>query len=171
MFAGNFAPRNWAFCNGQLIAISQNAALFSILGTTYGGNGTTTFALPDLRGRSPIGWGTGPGLSTVVIGEVSGVESLYVLISNLPQHAHTTMVSTAAATLTSPGASAYPAMINNANTIGRGESPTTYNGYGAAGAAGPLTSLTGGNVPLAIRNPYLGVSYIIALQGIFPSRN
>src|SRR3954466_13993392 len=89
LFGGNFAPRGWAFCNGQLLAISQNTALFSILGTTYGGNGQTTFALPNLRGRMAIGAGTGPGLGAVQLGEQGGTSSVTLTLSNLPAHAHT----------------------------------------------------------------------------------
>src|SRR5215207_9632471 len=89
MFGGNFAPRGWAFCEGQLLSIAQNTALFSILGTTYGGNGTTTFALPDLRGRVPIQPGQGPGLSPYTLGQMSGQENVTLLITNIPAHTHT----------------------------------------------------------------------------------
>src|SRR5262245_42833413 len=88
LFAGNFAPRGWAFCQGQILSIAQNTALFSILGTTYGGNGQTTFALPDLRGRVPIGTGQGPGLSNIDLGEQSGSENVTLLASNMPPHTH-----------------------------------------------------------------------------------
>src|SRR6188472_303063 len=89
MFAGNFAPRNWAFCDGQLLSIAQNTALFSILGTTYGGNGQTTFALPDFRGRVAVGTGTGPGLSNISLGEVAGEASVTLISTQMPQHNHT----------------------------------------------------------------------------------
>ena len=95
IFAGNFAPRGFALCQGQLLSISQNTALFSILGTTYGGNGTSNFALPDLQGRAPIGQGNGAGLSPITLGEFSGVNATSILISNLPQHNHLVNVSTA----------------------------------------------------------------------------
>src|SRR5271170_5673169 len=98
MFGGNFAPAGWALCNGQLLAISQYAALFSILGTTYGGNGIQTFALPNLQGRVPMHWGTGPGLTTRVIGEASGTESVLLLTSQMPQHNHLINASTTVAT-------------------------------------------------------------------------
>src|SRR4051794_10683767 len=88
MFAGNFAPRGWALCQGQLLSIAQNTALFSILGTTYGGNGQTTFALPDLRGRVPLGQGQGPGLSSYVLGEVAGNENVTLISTQMPQHNH-----------------------------------------------------------------------------------
>src|ERR1051325_7890057 len=89
LFAGNFAPRGYAFCNGQLLAISQNTALFSLLGTTYGGNGETTFALPDLRGRGPNRFGQGPGLANSVQGQIGGTENVTLLTGNLPAHNHT----------------------------------------------------------------------------------
>src|SRR5579872_6318106 len=95
LFAGNFAPRGYLLCQGQILSISQNAALFSILGTTYGGNGTTTFALPDLRGRAPIGEGNGPGLNPVSLGQASGSNSVSILSNNMPIHNHLIGVSTA----------------------------------------------------------------------------
>src|SRR3978361_2054148 len=98
MFAGNFAPRNYAFCSGQLLSIAQNTALFSILGTTYGGNGQTTFGLPDMRSRSPLHWGQGPGLSSVSLGEVSGTESVTLTSGQLPVHTHALLASTNDAT-------------------------------------------------------------------------
>src|SRR4051812_4210500 len=94
MFAGNFAPRGWAFCNGQILSIAQNTALFSLLGTTYGGNGQTTFSLPDFRGRSPVGTGQGPGLATIDLGEVSGAEAVTLLTTQMPVHTHTAAVGT-----------------------------------------------------------------------------
>src|SRR4051812_19628298 len=93
IFAGNFAPRGWAFCNGQILSIAQNTALFSLLGTTYGGNGQTTFALPDLRGRVPIGVGQGPGLSSISLGEVGGTENVTLLTTQMPMHDHTATVT------------------------------------------------------------------------------
>lgn len=93
LFAGTFAPRGWAFCQGQILSISQNTALFSLLGTTYGGNGQTTFALPDLRGRAPIGTGQGPGLSSISLGQMAGTENVTLLITQLPAHTHTVTVN------------------------------------------------------------------------------
>ena len=97
-FSFNFAPKGWAMCNGQLLAINQNAALFSLLGTTYGGNGVTNFALPDLRSRTPIHWGQGPGLANVVLGQVGGEESHTLTLTELPAHNHSFTASTSAAT-------------------------------------------------------------------------
>ena len=103
MFAGNFAPRSWAFCNSQILSIAQNTALFSILGTTYGGNGQTTFGLPDLRGRVPIGTGQGPGLPNVSLGEMSGTPTTTLLATNMPAHTHTVAASGSMACKTGAG--------------------------------------------------------------------
>ncbi|MEZ4385631.1 MAG: tail fiber protein [Nannocystaceae bacterium] len=156
LFAGNFAPRSWAFCEGQLLPISQNSALFSILGTMYGGDGRTTFALPDLRGRAPIGVGHGPGLSDIRQGEKGGAEQVTLTTSQLPSHNHQLRVST-----------------NDGNTkeasqgyLAPGNYATSAN---ASAPAGAITN-TGGNLPVPIVQPYLGLRYIIAVQGIFPSR-
>jgi microcystin-dependent protein len=160
MFAGNFAPRGWAFCQGQILSIAQNTALFSLLGTTYGGNGQTTFALPDFRGRSPVGTGQGPGLSNISLGQVAGTETVTLLPGNLPPHSHsvngvkgTSDANTPNATLPA-NASAYSTQaanaVMNATMIGNGP---------------------GQSQPVPIRNPYLGMNFVICMQGIFPSRN
>jgi microcystin-dependent protein len=163
LFAATFAPRGYAFCNGQLLSIAQNTALFSLIGTTYGGNGTTTFALPDFRGRVPIHAGQGPGLSNYVQGELSGSENTTLLVTNLPQHNHS-LVATSEAGSTSDPTGAY---LGNTGALDR-----EYNTSGTlvnmnAGAVG----LTGGNQPFNNVQPYLVVNFIIALEGIFPSRN
>lgn len=187
MFSGNFAPRGWAFCYGQILSIAQNTALFSLLGTTFGGNGQTTFALPDLRGRFPLGTGQGPGLPNINLGEMSGTPTTTLLITNMPAHNHTatagslTVVqsaSTAAATTNIPGSGLVPAVLP---TIGGGPSGTTIKGYapqdntttmGSGTVSGSVTvGIAGGSQPFSIMNPYLGMNYCIALQGIFPSRN
>ena len=168
IFAGNFAPTGYQLCEGQLLAISQNAALFSILGTTYGGNGTTTFALPDLRGRAPIGQGTGPVFSPVIVGQPAGAQNVSILTSNMPQHNHTVNVST------SPGGQPGPA----SNFIAGGLDSQGGNvlGFNTAATAGKTLApasvgLAGQGLPLNVQNPCLGISYIIAMVGIFPSRN
>ncbi len=213
----NYAPRGWAFCNGQLLAIAQNSALFALLGTTYGGNGTTNFALPDLRGRVAVGsQGAGPGLSPIQQGEIAGTNNVTVLgtgttvvnltAANLPAHTHpatmsssgltgTTTVTvgtgtngvTAAAAnnggLTSTGGGAAAAAIY----LPAGTSPTTPVNLGgvttAIGGAGSVTvnANTGGGTPLnapvstsaqvSVMQPFLGLNYIICMEGIFPSRN
>lgn len=166
MFAGNFAPRGWAFCQGQLLSIAQNTALFSILGTTYGGNGQTTFGLPDFRGRVPVGQGTGPGLSSYVLGELSGVENTTILSSQMPPHTHVATVSlkasTAAANDTLP-TNNYLADGNAYQTA----TDTTMN----PGAVTVSNSIAGGGQPISILQPFLCINFIIALEGIFPSRN
>lgn len=158
MFAGNFAPRGWAFCNGQLMAISQNAALFSLLGTTYGGDGITTFALPDLRGRAAIGVGQGPGRQQRDLGEAGGAEQVTLTTANLPAHNHTVAVRAA------DGSTKLPTQGYNA----------TGGGYGtpATGTAPADTiGVTGGNQPIGNMPPFLAISYIICLEGIYPSRS
>jgi microcystin-dependent protein len=159
MFGGNFAPRGWAFCNGQLLSISQNTALFSILGTTYGGNGTTTFALPDLRGRAPMHQGQGPGLSPRQLGEQTGTESVQLLTSEMPAHNHPALGSTGAVNTTRP-TNAIPAKGGSYTTAG----PDTTMNAQAIGVAG-------NNLPHENMPPQLAVSFIIATEGIFPSRN
>lgn len=164
-FGFNFAPRGWATCDGQLLPIAQNTALFSLLGTTYGGDGRTTFALPDLRGRSMINVGTGPGLSPINWGQRSGNEWTYLTVNNIPPHSHTgnVVAERSPATQANPegrmlgGTSVYvdPNPANNKNLS---TSSLTINN-------------TGGGQSFSNRSPYLGVYICIALQGIFPSRN
>jgi microcystin-dependent protein len=176
MVSFNYAPRGWAFCNGQLLAIQQNQALFSLLGTQYGGNGTTNFALPDLRSRAPLGYGQGPGLSNYVIGQVGGTETVTLLSTQIPQHTHilagdTTVAATSNAAVPAAG-----------NSLGAGigipptGDPFALNIYGTAGGAtAPQAAATignfGGSQGHENRQPYLVLNWIIALQGIFPSRN
>ena len=155
MFAGNFAPRTWAFCHGQLLPIAQNSALFSILGTSYGGDGRTTFALPDLRGRAPIGAGNGPGLADYRLGQKGGAETFTLTTQNMPMHAHT--IPTFAV---DPNASAAFVQGNTAiMTLGNA-------------ATGTINSTNmGSNQPVNNIQPYIAIHYIICLQGTFPSRS
>lgn len=166
MFAGNFAPRGYQLCQGQVLAISSNAALFSILGTTYGGNGTSTFQLPDLRGRFPLGQGNGPGLPANVLGESAGNYQVTVAYNNMPLHTHALNASTAAATQNSPGGCLAQVSDSDGNPVPIyvGSSPNATLAANAVGNAG-------GNVPLNIQNPYLCMNFIIAITGIFPTRN
>jgi len=168
MFGSNFAPLGWAFCQGQLIAISQNTALFSLVGTTYGGNGTVTFGLPDLRSRAPMGAGQGPGLPNVSLGEMSGVENITLLISNLPPHTHpvTPVVKVAStnATTDEPAGAVLTTSDNNNYAA-----PAAANGNLAAGTL--TLSPSGSGQPLSIRQPYIGINFIICTSGFFPSRN
>jgi microcystin-dependent protein len=166
MFAGNFAPTGWAFCDGSLLQISQNTALFSLLGTTYGGNGTSTFALPDLRGRVPVDAGTGTGLTVRAVGDTGGVETVTLSIAQMPSHAHavTASVDSTVATSDSPQ-KALPARNASATpTYGK-----TVNAALAPGAV--VVAMAGGSQPHQNMPPYACVNFIIALQGIFPARN
>lgn len=178
IFAGNFAPRGWMFCNGQLISIAQHSAVFALLGTTYGGNGQTTFALPDLRGRAAIGWGQGPGLSNYQLGQVSGTENTSILISNMPAHNHVATstlslnASNAAATVATPVAGSALAAGKDVNT----DPVSMYTASApsvplAGGSVATTVGNNGGGVPVSILQPTLALSYIICMEGIFPSRN
>ena len=163
MFAGNFAPTGWAFCQGQLLPIAQNTALFSLLGTTYGGDGRTTFALPDLRGRVPVGFGQGLGLSNRVIGEQFGSELVTLNINQMPSHNHTVNAVTSEGNQNLP-TNSLPA---NTKTLDKEYSDANANTTMKATMVNP----TGGSQPFGVSQPSLGVNFIIALQGIYPSRN
>lgn len=184
LFGGNFAPRGWAFCQGQIMSIAQNQQLFAILGTTYGGNGSTTFALPDLRGRAPIGTGTGP-LGTTVEGEMSGANQVTLLQTNMAPTA--VVLNNAQAQVSVPVAAAVgdvqiptnATILATANeTSGSGAVVNVYSSEPQTTTLRPFTApvtgsgfTQGGQQPVNIRNPYLGINYIIAVSGIFPSRN
>lgn len=170
MFAGNFAPRGWAFCQGQILAIAQNTALFSILGTTYGGNGQTTFALPDLRGRVPIQQGQGPGLSPVFLGQQGGTETVTLLSNQIPAHNHLINASTNSGDTANPSNNFLA--VGQVPVSGSTETVSMYNSTATGNTLNPQTvSLAGGNQPHPNMQPYLAVNFIIALEGIFPSRN
>jgi microcystin-dependent protein len=159
----NFAPFGWALCNGQVLPISQNTALFSLLGTYYGGNGTSNFALPNLQGMAPLDQGNGTGLTPRTIGETAGEAAVTLLLSQIPAHAHTAM-NAAASNAEAPTNAVF-------GGGGRGEEPA----YAPpSGSTAPLNALAisavGGNQPHNNLPPYLVVNFIIALQGIYPSR-
>ena len=166
MFGGNFAPVGWAFCSGQLLPIAQNTALFSLLGTTYGGNGQTTFALPDLRGRVPMSFGQGPGLSPRNLGEAAGSEGVTLLTTQMPSHNHAANGATGNATAPSPQGGVWAQQVDSQGGTGNGytAAPNTTMSPQAIGQAG-------GNQPHDNLQPYLCVNFIIALQGIYPSRS
>ncbi|HEX7027721.1 MAG TPA: tail fiber protein [Gammaproteobacteria bacterium] len=182
MVGFNFAPRGWAFCQGQILSIAQNSALFSLLGTMYGGNGTTTFALPDLRGRAPVGMGNGPGLTPITQGELAGTENVTLLSTQMPMHTHTaTAAATFAVAGTPSNATATPSATNNILGASQAGGPPSAAIWSDA-LNSPVTlgntetvSVTvepaGGGQPVPIRDPFLGTNFIIALEGIFPSRN
>jgi microcystin-dependent protein len=163
MFGGNFAMRGFATCSGQLLSISQNSALFSILGTTYGGNGQNTFGLPDLRGRVAIGVGQGPGLPNYGLGELSGTPTTTLTSQNMPQHTHSLNGVTETGNAPSP---------QNAYLASTGSLDPEYRATGTLVQMAPQSvSIAGGNQPFSLMQPYLAITYLIALEGIFPSRN
>jgi microcystin-dependent protein len=177
----NFAPNGWALCAGQLMSISQNTALFSLLGATYGGDGIRTFGLPNLQGRVPVGAGQGSGLSLYNLGDNGGVESVTLGINTMPQHSHSATqnlsVSLPAVTTTGttnqPGPSVAPAAPTDAarNPVNIYSNATPNQNLGKPSISGTISiGLTGNGLPHENRQPYLAVNYIIALQGFFPSR-
>lgn len=170
LYAPNFAPKYWAYCAGQLLSINTNQALFSLLGTTYGGNGTTNFALPDFRGRTAVGTGTPQGIAQFVLGQVSGTNTVTALLGNLPAHTHAATGTFALKAYADTGDTAAPQNAYLASVS------NLYTSQNADGALKPITptvtvGTTGSSQPISIQQPYLGINYIICLQGIFPSRN
>jgi microcystin-dependent protein len=161
MFAGNFAPAGWAFCDGQLLAIAENDVLFNLIGTTYGGDGQETFALPDLRGRLPIHMGQGPGLSSRTIGEQDGTEAVTLTVNQMPIHTHATLLSSAAGSEANPGGNVLAASPN-VRLYRPGASTVTLSPQSVTPA--------GGNQPHDNLMPFLCVNFIISLFGIFPSQ-
>ena len=159
MFAGNFAPRSWALCDGQLLSISQNNALFALLGTIYGGDGRITFGLPDLRGRIPIHAGTGPALSPRRLGDKGGQENVTVTADQLPSHTHQWVGTNDAAQNTSP-----------TGTGVASPTPNIYEGNPDVAMDSNMVGDTGGSGSHSNIMPFLGINFIIALSGIFPSR-
>jgi microcystin-dependent protein len=168
MFGGNFAPHGFALCNGQLLAISQNTALFSLLGTFYGGNGTNNFALPNLQGSVPVHMGQGPGLSPYSVGQSGGSQTVTLSVSQMPAHAHAFNASTVSATSPSPSGSA-PAKPTAANASAYAVSQPSYPAL--APQAMQSSNAAGGGQPHNNMMPTLFISFVIALQGIFPARN
>jgi microcystin-dependent protein len=157
-----FAPRGFAFCDGQILPISQNTALFSLLGTTYGGNGTTNFALPDLQGRTPLSSGQGPGLTDRGLGESAGEVSVTLLAQEMPAHNHALSVSTDNADRSNA----------TGNYFAVPPDPTYVQQAGAGvGVTAGAVPIAGGGQPHNNRSPYLVLNFVIALQGIFPARN
>ncbi len=195
----SFAPRGYVFCNGAVMGIQQNAAMFSLLGTTFGGNGVQTFGVPDFRSRIPVGMGQGPGLSNYLQGQMAGTENTTLLLANLPAHNHTAATTLSGAftatttinALTQPTAkqpspagalctgatdNATGAVVSSYALPGSGTAATMATGAATTTIGGALTAattvgLTGNNIPISNLQPYLGTNYIIATEGIFPSRN
>lgn len=196
MVGFNFAPRGYALCAGQTMQISQNSALFSLLGTMYGGNGQTTFGLPDYRGRAPVGMGQGPGLPMVTQGEMTGVNNVTLLITNMPAHNHVAVYSNPAvnatgtlnipATTTQGSGSITPAnnlILGPSNDPTAGAEVKVYSSAAAnttlapipisatGTAPTPTIGTSGSGMPFSVTNPYLGTNFIIALAGVYPSRD
>jgi len=182
--AFNFAPSGWEICQGTIFSIAQNSAVFALVGTYYGGNGMSTFGIPDLRGRTPIGFGQGPGLSNYYQGETGGTETITLTSSQMPMHTHTITntlsvaqkASTQAGTSSAPGATVVPAVLP---TIGAGVNTFPVNGYGTTAdttllptpvSGGITAAVAGGNLPFSVMQPYLALNYCFSMQGIFPSR-
>ncbi len=164
MVGFNFAPKGWALCNGQLISIAQNSALFSLLGTTYGGDGINTFALPNMQSRVPIHFGQGAGLSPYVMGQESGSETVTLLTTQIPSHIHTLNATNASGDQPSPGGNVLAAEASVGAQIYAAGSATTAMNVSSIGASG-------NNLPHENIQPYLVVNFIIALVGIYPSRS
>jgi len=174
MFAGNFPPRGWFFCNGQLLSIAQWTAFFSLVGTTYGGDGQVTFALPDLRGRVADGTGQGPGLANVDLGEQSGTPNVTLLPTNMPAHNHAftngsaiVPCSTGAGNVDSPAGSIRAGSATDENYAAPGAANGNMNPLAVSGTIG----VAGNSAPFSIMQPYLGMNYIVCAEGIYPSRN
>ncbi len=159
----NFAPDDWALCNGQLLSVTQNTALYNLLGTTYGGDGVSTFALPDLRSRVPVHQGTGTGLSAYVMGQLNGVESVALTSNQMPQHNHTVGCSTAGGNAASPAGSV-PAVESTGTSLNYNSAASSTMNAGMIGEAGGSAAHT--NI-----QPCLCVNFIIALAGIYPEQS
>lgn len=171
MFAGNFAPKAWAFCQGQTLAINTNQALFALLGTMYGGNGVTTFMLPNFAGRTPMGTGNGVGNDNWTLGEIAGTPTVTCTTANMPMHNHASGTETASIkTFSDGGDTGSPVDATLASLAG------LYSTQPADSTLRPVTtafslSVAGGSQPISIQQPFLGMNYIICLYGIFPSRS
>jgi microcystin-dependent protein len=171
MFAGDFAPKNWAFCQGQLLGISTNQALFALLGTTYGGDGITTFMLPNFMGRTPMGAGNASGVESFQLGEMTGSDTITCIQANMPMHTHDSGTETVAIKTFSDGGDIGSPTDNTLASLSG-----LYSGQAADTSLRAIStafnlSIAGGSQPMNIQQPYLGMNYIICLYGIFPSRS
>jgi microcystin-dependent protein len=164
IFPFNFAPKGWAFCQGQILPLSQNTALFSLLGTTYGGDGKSNFALPNLQGRVPMHPGQGPGLSLHDLGETGGSETVTILQSEMPQHVH--VINSDDGRISGQISNPIGALLSKSS----GASPYNTGGNANQGLAAAMVSPIGGNQPHNNLQPYLTLNYCIALQGVYPPR-
>jgi microcystin-dependent protein len=174
LFGFNFAPRGYATCSGQLLSIAQNTALFSLLGTYYGGNGQTTFGLPNLNGRVAIGMGQSPGTSDYIIGQTAGTENCTLTTNQMPMHNHSAVgitVNQAVGTSNDDAGAANNFISNSTSTMGDFFGTVASADVMGAAKVGGATATAGGSQPFSILQPYLVINYSIALEGIFPSRN
>ncbi|MGH1507173.1 phage tail protein [Ralstonia solanacearum] len=168
MFAGNYAPQGWLLCQGQVIDISTNEVLYALLGTIYGGDGRTTFALPDLRGRLPVGQGQGVGLTARTIGQSMGVEDVTLTQAQIPSHSHTLFATSGTATTITPGPGTMLATVSNPQgfyNAGTANPPTK------AAFSGQAVAVAGASLPHSNHMPTASINYIIAITGIYPSQN
>ncbi|KAB2918587.1 MAG: phage tail protein [Bacteroidetes bacterium] len=180
LFAGNFSPKSWGYCNGQLLSIAQNTALFSLLGTTYGGDGRVTFALPDFRGRHPLSSGQGPGLPNYPLGLATGTQSTSLTLGNLPPHSHS-VTGTPSVTIKMPcnisdGSGTepegqYPATPAGGATMYSPAADSTLATINLNPVSNLIASVAGASMPIPLGSPYLGINYIICMYGIYPSRD
>lgn len=169
IFGGNFAPRAWMFCAGQLLQISEYDALFSLLGTTYGGDGVSTFGLPDLRGRIPVGTGTGGGLSTINLGQAAGSESVTLTQAQMPAHSHPMLANMNTSSSNADGSNS-PAKVLATPTSNL-YAPTSAATNNYLGGANVSLTPVGGSQPIEILQPFLALNYVICVEGIYPSRS
>lgn len=170
-FAPDFAPKAWAYCQGQTLPIAQNQALFSLLGTVYGGNGVTTFALPNFASRTVVGTGTGPGLSPITLGETQGTSETVTLNTlQMPAHNHPGQCTITIPAFSETGTQAIPSNAHLASLAGLYSSAAADTTLAPMGLS-PVISVAGGNQPISVLQPYLAINVIICLMGIFPSRN
>jgi microcystin-dependent protein len=170
MFAGNFAPRSWLLCNGQLLSIAQWSAVFALVGTTYGGDGQVTFGVPDFRGRIAVGLGTGPGLPTYQLGEMAGTATKTLVSTNLPFHNHpvtgtVTMQANTDGVLSSDPTGRRLGAVSDFTSANADLVPM------APAVVSLTTAVAGNNQPFSSRSPYLGMNYVFCIEGIFPSRD
>lgn len=168
MFGFNFQPRGWMYCDGRLVPISQYTAVFSLLGTTFGGNGQTNFGLPDLRGRVPVGMGQGPGLQPVQLGEMAGTPSMTLTINQMPAHTHGAATTVGVSSSNPSSDEAAGNVLANTATNFYAAANTASGGLGAVSTS---IQPAGGSQPFDMHQPYLGINFCICMEGIFPSRN